>query len=455
MSRKKRHLSTTQIILFGFLGAIVVGTVLLALPAASAAGTGTDWIDALFTATTSVCVTGLVTVPTWLHWSFFGQAVILLLVQVGGLGVVTFTTLVLLVMGRRITLKERLLIQDAYNLDRSQGVVRLTIRILKGVLWVEGIGAALYAAELIPRYGFANGIWKSVFLSVSAFCNAGMDLFGDGSLQPFQGDVWINGITMLLILLGGLGFPVWWNIIDVIKKRRTCNGSWWDVFRQFTLHTKMVLSVTAFMIVAGAVLILLLEAGNPGTLGGMPWWKKLLAALFQSVTLRTAGFFTVPQENLRNVTALFCVLWMFIGGSPSGTAGGVKTTTAGILFLAVCSIVRGQRDTEVFGRKISTATVKKALAVVALSMTAALLSISLLMVVQEGDFLDLLYESVSAVGTVGLTRGITGSLAPMGKLVIILTMYAGRVGPISLALFFNSKKYVTVRRYPVGRISVG
>lgn len=452
---KKRSLTTTQIIMFGFLGAIVVGTLLLALPIASSNGKATNLLDSLFTATTSVCVTGLVVVPTWSHWSLFGQAVIALLIQVGGLGVITFTTLVLMVMGRRITLKERLLIQDAYNLDSIRGVVKLTLRILKGVLRVEAIGAVFYSLVFIPRYGIAQGIWKSIFNSVSAFCNAGMDILGDTSLQPFQGNVIINFTTMALIILGGLGFPVWWNILDVLKERKRRYDGWRTAVHHFTLQTKVVISVTVFLIGIGALFVFLLEYNNPDTIGNMPLWEKIMASLFQSVTTRTAGFLTIPQENLRNATALVCIILMFIGGSPSGTAGGVKTTTLGIMLLAVFSIVRGHKDTEAFGRKISTSLVKKAMAVFSLSLAVAFFSIITLLVVQEGDFLDLLYECISAIGTVGLSRAVTGNLNDLGKIVIIITMYAGRVGPISLALFFNSRKYINVRSYPKENISVG
>lgn len=453
--KRKRSLTTTQIIMFGFLGTIIVGTLLLVLPLSSADGETTELVDALFTSTTSVCVTGLVVVPTWSHWSMFGQAVIMLLIQVGGLGVITFTTLVLMVMGRRITLKERLLIQDAYNIDSIRGVVRLTLRIVKGVLRIEFVGAVLYAIVFIPRYGICDGIWKSIFNSVSAFCNAGMDIIGDTSMQPFQGNVIINFTTMTLIILGGLGFPIWWNIVDVLKQRKKRYDSWRTAAHYFTLQTKIVLSVTAFLILGGALLIFVFEYNNPETFGNLNLWEKIMASLFQSVTTRTAGFFTIPQEGLQNATALICIILMFIGGSPSSTAGGVKTTTLGIILLAVFSIVRGHKDTEAFGRKISTSLVKKAMAVVALSLTVTFISIIILTVVQEGDFLDLLYECISAIGTVGLSRALTPDLNVFGKIVIIVTMYAGRVGPISLALFFNSKKYINVRSFPTEKISVG
>ena len=452
---RKRGLTTTQIIAFGFLGTIIVGALLLMLPVSSAEGMVTQWEDALFTATTSVCVTGLVTVSTWSHWSVFGQTVITLLIQVGGLGIITFTTIVLFIMGKRISLKERLLIQDAYNLDTLRGLVRLTPRIVKGTFFIEGIGALLYASVFIPHFGLVEGIGVSVFNSVSAFCNAGMDVIGDNSLAGYSGNLIVNFTTIGLIVLGGIGFPVWWNVIDVMRKHRSQYNGWRDAAHHLTLHTKVVLTVTAILIFAGMLVILLLEYGNPETLGNMKFGNKVMASLFQSVTTRTAGFFTIPQDGLRNATALFCVILMFIGGSPSGTAGGIKTTTLGIILLAVYSAVKGRNETEAYGRRVSATLVKKAMAVLVLSFSVMILSVMALSMVQSGDFIDILYESTSAIATVGLSRGLTMDLTVWGKLIIIITMYIGRIGPISLALFFNSKKYVNVKSYPTENIGVG
>ena len=453
--RKKRGLTTTQIILFGFLGTIVVGTILLTLPVSAADGQWTQLIDALFTSTTSVCVTGLVTVATWSHWTLFGQIVIVLLIQVGGLGIVTFTTIVLMVMGRKISLKERMLIQDAYNLDTLRGLVRLTLRIVKGTLVVEGVGALLYTTVFIPDFGVAKGIWYSLFNAVSAFCNAGMDVIGDTSLMPYQGNVIVNFTTMGLIILGGIGFPVWWNVVDVMKSRKEKYMGIRDAAHHFTLHTKIAITVTAALILIGALCIFTMEYTNPKTLGELPLWKKIIASFFQSVTTRTAGFFTIPQEGLRNSSALICILLMFVGGSPSGTAGGIKTTTLGIILAAVITIVRGRHDTEAYGRKVATVLVKKAMAIIFLSLSFLLMSIIALCIVEDANFLDIFYECTSAIGTVGLSRALTGTLTSGGKLIIIITMYAGRVGPISLALFFNSKKFQDVKHYPEENVSVG
>ncbi len=453
---KRRELTTTQIIASGFFLAIVIGAFLLSLPISSKSGDWTNAVDALFMATTSVCVTGLTTVSTLEHWSFFGHLVILVLVQLGGLGVVTFATAMLLMLGKRITLKERLLIQDSYNLDTLTGLVKLTKKIMQATFLVEGIGAALYCIELIPRYHFVDGLQKSIFLSVSAFSNAGMDLLGNNSLQSYCGNVLINVVTMALIILGGLGFPVWWDCIRMIRYKKENTITVRNLFRKFELHSKVVFTMTALLVLGGFLIILLIEWNNPDTLGPMPFWKKALAAMFQSVTLRTAGFFTIPQEAFRDASSLFFLVFMFIGGSPSGTAGGVKTVTVAMLCLAGWSVIKGREDTEVYNRKIKNWYIKKGLAIVLVSLFAVFVSSALLLMIEDKPFLDILYECTSAIATVGLSRNITGNLSVAGKLVIICSMYLGRIGPITMALFFNAKKAKTGgRSLPEERIIVG
>lgn len=453
---RKKTLTTTQIIAYGFLITIIVGALLLMLPIASKSGEWTNFIDALFTATTSVCVTGLTTVSTLEHWNLFGHFIIVVLIQFGGLGVVTFATAMLLILGKRITLKERMLIQDAYNLDTLKGLVKLTKKIMKGTFIVEGIGALLYCFQLIPEFGIIDGFQKAIFLSVSAFSNAGMDLIGNNSLQPYCGNVLINVVTMALIILGGLGFPVWWDCIRMARYRKGHKISFRERIRKFELHSKIVFAVTGILIFGGFLLILLIEWNNPDTLGSMPWWKKGLAAMFQSVTLRTAGFFTIPQDAFQDASSLLFLILMFIGGSPSGTAGGVKTVTIAMLCLAAWSVVKGREDMEIFNRKIKSWYIKKGLAVVLISLFAVMISTTLLLIIEEKPFLDILFEATSAIGTVGLTRNITGSLSVGGKLVIICAMYIGRIGPITMALFFNTKKAKTGgRSFPEERIIVG
>lgn len=452
--RRKKEFTTTRIIALGFLGTIIIGTLLLMLPVSAASGEMTNFIDSLFTATTSVCVTGLVTVPTYAHWSVLGQVVIALLVQVGGLGVITFTMLFLMALGKRIGLKQRLLIQDAYNLDTIQGMVILIKKILKGTLIVEGVGALLYMTVFIPEFGWI-GIWKSVFNAISAFCNAGMDVLGPDSLAPYVANPIVNITTMLLIILGGIGFPVWWSVLDMLCRRRRKRRTLFSGAHHLPLHTKMVLFMTLSLIAGGALLIFLLEYNNPETLGNLPWWQKIQAALFQSVTTRTAGFLTISQAGLRKATAMICCLLMFIGGSPSGTAGGVKTTTVAILVLTVISIIKGRNDTEMFGRKINGNLVRRALSIFMVSFGVMLLAVVALAIVQPGDFMDCLFEVISAIATVGLTRDFTTELTVAGRIIIILTMYIGRIGPISLALFFNSRRFVNLKTYPEEKVGVG
>lgn len=452
--RKRKEFTTTRIIALGFLGTIVIGTVFLMMPVSAASGEMTNFMDSLFTATTSVCVTGLVTVPTYAHWSVFGQIVIALLAQIGGLGVITFTMLFLVALGKRIGLKQRLLIQDAYNLDTIQGMVILIKKILKGTLLVEGVGALLYMTVFVPEFGWI-GIWKSVFNAVSAFCNAGMDVLGPDSLAPYVANPVVNITTMFLIILGGIGFPVWWSVLDMLSRRRQRRRTLITGAHHLPLHTKMVLFMTLSLIAGGALLIFLLEYNNPETLGNLPWWQKIQAALFQSVTTRTAGFLTISQAGLRKATAMICCLLMFIGGSPSGTAGGVKTTTVAILVLTVVSIIKGRNDTEMFGRKINGNLVRRALSIFMVSFGVMLLAVIALAIVQPGDFMDCLFEVMSAIATVGLTRDFTSELTVAGRIIIILTMYIGRIGPISLALFFNSRHFVNLKTYPEEKVGVG
>lgn len=449
----RRGLTTTQIIAFGFFGAILLGMVLLMLPISSKAGVWTHPVDALFSATTSVCVTGLTTMSTANYWSVFGQIVILILIQFGGLGIVTFTTILLLIARSRITLKDRLLIKDAYNLDSLNGLVKLTVKILKGTLIIEAIGAVLYMMVFVRDFSY-RGIFVSIFNAVSAFCNAGMDLLGDQSLANYRDNVIVNITTILLIVIGGIGFPVWWDLIKTYKKTKSLSIR--KAWARFELHTKLVLSVTVVLIVVGAVLIFALEYNNPTTMGDMTILKKMQASLFQSVTTRTAGFYTIPQENFTDASAFVSLLLMFIGGSPSGTAGGVKTVTVAMTILTVIAIVKNREDTEVFGRSISASNVRKGTAVMMLSLGIMIVCMGALSFTQRTDFLDTLYETISALATVGLSRGLTAELDNIGKIIVVLTMYVGRVGPISLALFFNTNRTnCNIRHYPEGKIRVG
>lgn len=452
MKKRRFSFSTAQIILFGFALVILIGSLLLALPVSAANGRAVPYIDALFTATTATCVTGLVTVPTVSTWSVFGQVVILLLIQIGGLGVITVLSGLMLLLHRRVGLEKRLLIQEAFNLGTLSGLVRFVKKVLAGTFLVEGIGALLYMTVFVPEFGW-KGIWISVFTAISAFCNAGIDIFSETSLCDYAGNPTITFVTAALIILGGLGYIVWWDLARVLRKMRRQGLR---CLQGLTLHSKMALIATALLLLFGTLLFLIFEYHNPNTLGNAPLWEKLQMAFFQSVTTRTAGFASIPQEHLTNPSALVSLLLMFIGGSPVGTAGGIKTVTVWVLIASALATIRNRNAVTLMGRSLSRQAVSKAIAVLGTSFGIAFLSTLLLSVVTDAPMLDLLYEAVSATATVGLTRGLTPSLNVWGKLIIIATMYFGRVGPISLAIAFRfRKKNQNIIQYPSEEISVG
>ena len=445
--KKKFSLTTTQIIMLSFLAVIFLGSLLLSLPISSADGEAVPYLDALFTATTATCVTGLVTLTTASAWSIFGQAVILVLIQVGGLGVVTIMSALMILLQKRMGIGDRLLIQDAFNLNSLSGIVRFVKRVILGTALVEGIGALLYMTVFVPEFGL-RGIWIAVFTSISAFCNAGMDIIADNSLCSYATNPIINLVTCALIVLGGIGYIVWW---DVMGLRKGAAG-----MRRLSLHSKIAISTTLLLIFGGGLLILLFEYHNPRTIAELSLFDKLQVSLFQSVTTRTAGFATVPQQDLTNASSLLCLLLMFIGGSPVGTAGGIKTVTIAVLFASALSSVRNRQEVTLFQRNISKQAVSKAVAVTTMSFVILFTSTLLLSAVSPGDPLDILFETVSATATVGLSRDLTPYLNAYGKIIIIGTMYLGRVGPISLALALNSgKKQQNIIKNPTEEISVG
>ena len=447
MMKKKFSLTTTQIIMLSFLAVIFLGSLLLSLPISSADGEAVSYLDALFTATTATCVTGLVTLTTASTWSIFGQAVILVLIQVGGLGVVTIMSALMILLQKRMGIGDRLLIQDAFNLNSLSGIVRFVKRVILGTALVEGIGALLYMTVFVPEFGL-RGIWIAVFTSISAFCNAGMDIIADNSLCGYATNPIINLVTCALIVLGGIGYIVWW---DVMGLRKGAAGR-----RRLSLHSKIAISTTLLLIFGGGLLILLFEYHNPRTIAELSLFDKLQVSLFQSVTTRTAGFATVPQQDLTNASSLLCLLLMFIGGSPVGTAGGIKTVTIAVLFASALSAVRNRQEVTLFQRNISKQAVSKAVAVTTMSFVILFTSTLLLSAVSPGEPLDILFETVSATATVGLSRDLTPYLNAYGKIIIIGTMYLGRVGPISLALALNSgKKQQNIIKNPTEEISVG
>ena len=375
-----------------------------------------------------------------------------MLIQVGGLGVITVMAGLMVLLNRRIGMGDRLLLQDAFNLNSMSGLVRFVKRVVKGTFFIEGIGALLYMTVFVPDFGL-RGVWISVFTAVSAFCNAGIDLLGSVSLADYAFDPVINAVTCALIVMGGLGFIVWWDIMRVIKLRRKQGRR---MFRNLTLHSKIAITATLALIIIGAVLVFIFEHNNPATMKDLSLWQKTQLSLFQSVTTRTAGFFTLPQENLSAPTAVVCLVLMFIGGSPVGTAGGIKTVTAAVLIMTAVASLRGKESIELFGRRLKPQAVSKAVAVTCMSFFIMLVSTVALSAVCGGDVLDILYETVSATATVGLTRGVTPVLNTAGKLIITATMYLGRVGPISLASAFVLKREgEELIQNPTEEISVG
>ena len=432
--KKKFSLSTTQIILLSFLSTILLGSVLLALPISAADGVSVSFTDAIFTATTATCVTGLVTLPTFSTWSAFGQAVILILIQIGGLGVITIMSGLMILLNQKMGIGDRLLIQDAFNLNTMTGLTKFVRNVLFGTLAIEGIGALLYMPVFVPEFG-ARGIWISVFNAVSAFCNAGMDIIGENSLCDYATNPLINTVTSLLIILGGLGYIVWWDFLRVVRTRSSKNKR---IFRHLTLHSKIAITFTLALIFGGAFLIFLFEFNNPLTMGNMSVFDKMQVSLFQSVTTRTAGYATVAQENLTNASAAVSLILMLIGGSPVGTAGGIKTVTVAVLFCSAFATIRNKRAATLFGRRLSEASVKKAIAVAVTFLTICAASTLALLAIANAPALDVVYETVSASATVGLSRSLTANLGTVGKFIIIVTMYFGRVGPISLAVALGS-----------------
>ena len=437
------HLSTYQILVLGFAGLILSGVALLMTPYASKSGDSLRFVDALFTATSAVCVTGLVVVDTGTYFSVFGQSVILLLIQIGGLGVMTVATLVAVLSGKKINLKERLLIQEATNQLDLAGVVRLTLYIIRATLLVELVGGTILALRWFQDFGL-KGIYFGYWHAVSAFCNAGFDLFGEyRSITGYVGDLTVNGVIASLIVVGGIGFPV---VADLWNCRQT---------RRFSLHTKVVLTTTVLLIVLGAGFIFVAEYGNAKTLSDLPPADKVMASLFQSVTARTAGYNTVDIGLLRERTLLAIIFLMFVGASPSSMGGGVKTSTAAILFISLVGSVTGKRDPLAFGRQIPQQTVYKAFTIVTISVMLISLVTLTLSFTEAAPIFSLLFEVTSAFGTVGLSTGITPKLSDAGKVLITLTMFAGRVGTLTLLMALALRPRKERLKYPEGKIVIG
>lgn len=442
----EERFSPAQIVVLSFLSLIIIGSIILLLPPAVREGNCLSPLDALFTATSAVCVTGLVVVDTGTFFSRFGQVAILVLIQMGGLGLMTMTTLYWLLLGRRIQLRERLLMQKALNLNELAGVVNLVRYILVTTFLVEAVGAFLLSLWYIPRLGLIRGGFFGLFHAVSAFCNAGFDLLGGfRSFTAYPEDPYINLVLIGLIATGGIGFTV---LVDIYRYRR---------FHRLTLHSNVVLTVTGGLLLVGFLGLLLLEGRNPATLGSLSPLGKFLAALFQAVTPRTAGFSTIPVGKLNCGTLFFLIFLMFIGASPGSTGGGVKTATFGTLLAATWAVSTGRREIAIFQRRLPYLIVFKSLAIILMGLGMLLTSTILLSLTEDKEFLSVLFEVASALGTVGLSTGITPHLSSWGKVIIIFTMFAGRVGPLTLAVALGQqereRRYLV--KYPEEKIMVG
>ncbi|EMT39446.1 potassium uptake protein, TrkH family [Thermoanaerobacter thermohydrosulfuricus WC1] len=416
------------------------------LPVATKSGEGADFLTALFTATSATCVTGLVVVDTKTYWSTFGQIVIMLLIQVGGLGIMTMSTLFALILGRRITFKERLVMQEAFNTNSLGGIVKFAKYILMVSFLFESIGAIILTLRFLPQMGLKKAVYYGLFHSISAFNNAGFDLMGNfRSLTGYVSDWVVNLVIMGLIIFGGLGFYV---LLDIYEHRH---------FNKFTLHSKIVITITLFLIAIGTLLIFLFEYNNPKTLKPLDFPIKILAALFQAVTPRTAGFNTLSLSDMTIASKFLTIILMFIGASPAGTGGGIKTTTFAVILYTVLSVIKGEEETVLYKRTISRNIVYKAVAISFISVFIIFSVTMVLSITETSDFLTILYETISAFGTVGLSLGLTPELTTVGRIIIIFTMYTGRVGPLTLALALakRQRRPKPIIKYAEEKIMVG
>ena len=445
LKNKKISLNGVQILAIGFLVVIAIGAIILSLPLSSAKGEFTDIIDSFFTSTSAVCVTGLITLDTGTHWSIFGQSVILVLIEVGGLGFMSFATFIAILIGKKITLRERLLIQESMNTFAIQGLVKWVKHILIFTITIQLLGALFLSFIFVPDFGWSKGLFFSLFHSVSAFCNAGFDLMGNfNSLTGYYDSITIVLTISGLIIIGGLGFTVWREIYHYPETRK------------ISLHSKIVLFITGILLVGGTIFFFCSEYNNPNTMQDMNLKNKLLSSFFASASPRTAGFNTISLDGMKTESKLVTILLMFIGGSPGSTAGGLKTATFGILLFTVISVIRGREDTEVFGRRFSKEVVYKAFSLYFIAMAIVLVVTLILSIFENGErFIDLLYEATSAFGTVGVTTGVTQRLETVGKIVIMITMYIGRVGPLTIAFALAKKRKKANYKYPEGKILIG
>lgn len=435
--------SPPRFLVSGFLVVIVLGALLLHLPIASKEGIWTPLLDCFFTATSATCVTGLVTVNTAAHWTTFGHIIIILLIQIGGLGFMTVATLMALLLGKRITLKDRLIIQEQMNTFSLSGMVKLIRYVIISTFLIEGVGAILLSFKFIPMFGL-KGIWYSIFHSISSFCNAGFDILGPNSLNDYITSPIVMLTVSFLIILGGVGFNVY---MDITSNKLN--------FKKYTLHTKIVLVMTAILLMVGFFGVLILEYDNPETIGNQGALGKILGSWFQSVTVRTAGYTSVDQGALKDSTAAICMLLMFIGGAPAGTAGGIKTTTFATLWMVLINEIKGNEDIVVFERRIKFSVIRKAIAILMIGALWVAFVIFVMLIVEPYSLVDISYEVVSAFATVGLTRNLTPSLTTFSQILLMISMYLGRVGTMTLVFALANKKQRSLYKEAYGNIIIG
>ena len=442
---KKFKLHPVQILSLGFAIVILIGAILLSLPISSVDNNYTNFLDALFTSTSAVCVTGLITIDTGTYWNAFGQCVILMLIEIGGLGFMSLTTFIAVLLGKKITLRDRLIMQEAMNTFKIEGLIKMLQYVLGFTIIIQLAGAVLLSTQFIPQLGLSKGIFFSIFHSVSAFCNAGFDLNGNfSSLTGYANNSIILLILSFLIIIGGLGFTVIIELYNFQKKKK------------LSINSKIVLLVTGTLIIIGTILMLCFEYKNPETLGMMNAKDKLLNAYFAAVTPRTAGFNSISTDGMSMAGKFITIILMFIGGSPGSTAGGLKTTTVGILVLTVICVLKGREETEAFGRRFSKETVYKSFTIVAVGvMWVVIVTLMLTILEPQHSFINLFYEAASAFGTAGLSTGVTQSIGGLSKILLIMSMYIGRVGPLTVLFAIINRNKKKGYKYPEGKILIG
>ena len=444
---KKRHLSQTQFIAYGFFTIILIGALLLMLPIANRSGKNLGFINCLLTATSATCVTGLVAADTWSQWTLFGQMVILAMIQIGGLGFITIGVFVSIILRRRVSLKARGLMQESMNTLQIGGIVRLAKKIVQGTILFEGAGAVLLSIRFVPEFGFFRGVYYGIFHSISAFCNGGFDLMGIrepySSLTYYAGDWLVNFTIISLIVIGGIGFIVW----DDLSKKGLH-------FRKYLLHTKIVLVTTAILLAGGSLFFFALERNN--LMVGMRPGEMFWTSLFQSATARTAGFNTTDTAALTDGSKLLTIILMFIGGSPGSTAGGIKTTTLAVLLLSARASIRQTVGVEIYNRRLDDEAVRQAGLILIINLALAMAAAMWMVLAQpELAMSDVLFETFSAIGTAGMSTGTTRELLLASRVPLIILMFCGRVGSLSSALAFTQSKKKPPVMQPVEKITVG